>query len=106
MPETTLYTLATKIMRYFPLSLKGLQLNRKDKTSYTKLFRVPLENKYLEITMQDDKYVVRCEQLHLISESDKWCYISQAVASEQFPSSCIQNRGVPITQLLAELGQF
>ena len=56
--------------------------------------------------MQDDKYVVRCEQLHLISESDKWCYISQAVASEQFPSSCIQNRGVPITQLLAELGQF
>lgn len=36
----------------------------------------------------------------------QWCYISQTVASEQLPSSCIQNRGVHITQLLVELGQF
>lgn len=57
--------------------------------------------------MQDDKYVVRCEQLHLKNRIRQWCYISQTVASEQFSFSCIQNRGVHTTQLLVvEIGQF
>lgn len=46
-------------MRHYPLSSKSLQLNW-----------VPLENKYVELTMKDDKYVIRSEQLHLIAESD------------------------------------
>lgn len=64
-----------------------------------------LENKYLEVMMQDDKYVVRCEQLRLITESDNGV-IFHKLQHQKLSSSCFQNRGVHVTQLLAELGQF